>query len=150
MLYVLRCCASTEVTQNTPLLSKPKREETPCCQCCRQAVVTTTVTACVVAGGSETGSEDGRPGTTARFNHPTSLAFLQDGSIAVAESGSNSLRKLVWDGEAFTVSTVTSSSEQPEIHRQLNNPMGMTSDDKGSLYICDWNNHCIRVVGNVL
>ena len=54
-----------------------------------------------LAGGSE-GFADG-PTTTAAFNTPSGLALGPDGSLFVADTGNNQIRKITPEGQVSTV-----------------------------------------------
>jgi hypothetical protein len=55
-----------------------------------------------LAGNGEAGVADGQ-GAAARFKHPEDLAWDKDGSILVADSGNNAVRRVTMEGEVSTV-----------------------------------------------
>ena len=56
----------------------------------------------LLAGSSEWGYRDGR-GTAARFNYPTGLCVAADGTVYVADSGNQLVRRVGADGEVTTL-----------------------------------------------
>ena len=121
------------------------------------AVVTT------IAGSKGTrGSQDGL-GTAATFQSPSGLAIDSNGYLYVADSVSNTIRRLnTVDIAAITTTptspaipsfTVTTFAGKPGVqgdadgvgsNARFNNPTGLTLDGSGYLFIADTNSSTIR------
>jgi murein DD-endopeptidase MepM/ murein hydrolase activator NlpD len=95
----------------------------------------TTAGVATVLAGSERGFADGR-GEEARFNTPSGLALAADGSLYVADTGNDAIRRITPDG---TVSTVAG----PDAN--LNGPVGVAIDSRGRIIVADTYND--RIVG---
>ncbi|MEN9841154.1 MAG: hypothetical protein RL376_954, partial [Verrucomicrobiota bacterium] len=103
----------------------------------RMNTVTGVVTTVAGAVG-ETGLADGTE-TSARFNTPSGLALAADGTLYVADSGSNRVRKVVFgSGLAVTVTTVVSG---------LSEPVALAINSSGSeLYVAETAGNRVRRV----
>ncbi|HVU22580.1 MAG TPA: hypothetical protein VHE13_00540 [Opitutus sp.] len=92
------------------------------------------------------GSADGA-GADARFYFPSALCVGPDGSIFVADTGNDTIRKITPEG---LVSTVGGSARQqgdvdgPGATALFSWPGGITADGAGRLYIMDGNNSVVR------
>jgi sugar lactone lactonase YvrE len=84
--------------------------------------------------GSEVGSVDGT-GAAARFDAPRALAIDGSGNIYVADSSTNSIRRITTPGAVVT--TFASG---------FNVPSGVATDAAGNVYVADTENHSIRIV----
>ncbi|ARK98201.1 hypothetical protein BOC43_28645 [Burkholderia pseudomallei] len=92
--------------------------------------IATDGTVSTLAGGGGSGSVDGQ-GTSAKFTRPAGIVVDTSGTLYVADSGNNAIRKITPDG---TVSTLA---------RGLNLPMAIALDSGGTLYVTDTNNNTI-------
>jgi len=98
--------------------------------------------------GSEdrTGYKDGQ-GSKARFHEPRGLAVASDGSLLVADSGNNRLRRVTPHG---TVSTVAGEergfADGVGTVARFSTPRGIVMDGHGTIYVSDFHNGCIRKV----
>lgn len=105
----------------------------------------------LVAGtGAEGYAGDEGPATSARFNAPTDIALDPLGNLYVADMGNHVIRRIDTHG---IVTTVVGTGTQgaagdggPPGDAALDQPMGLTFDDRGDLYIADHGNHRIRRV----
>lgn len=95
-------------------------------------------------------SGDGGSADMARLNSPNALALHPDGSLYVADTGNQRIRRIAPDG---TISTVAGNGSAgatgdggPATSARLNGPQGLALALDGTLYIADTNNHRIRVV----
>lgn len=96
--------------------------------------------------GSSQGFADGSS-AEAKFDTPTSLAVLADGSLAVADLGNRRIRRIEPNGR---VSTLAGNGEQDSVdgyphEAKFVAPNALTVDKFGALYIADGNS--IRVLG---
>lgn len=101
-----------------------------------------------LAGGISGSYADG-PGTKALFNWPAGLAAAQDGSIYVADQLNNRIRKLTFDSQGTAiVSTVaggtTGSMDGPGPLAAFDQPLGLTIDRLGTLYVGEYNGTRVR------
>jgi len=91
-------------------------------------------TVSAVAGG-ERGYVDG-PATSARFDTPSGIALAPDGSIYVADTANNAIRRISRDG---LVSTVARAPE-------FNGPIGIAIEGNGRIIVADTYNDRIRAI----
>lgn len=101
-----------------------------------------------VAGSSQ-GYAEGA-GVQAKFDTPTAVAVLTDGSLAVADFANRRIRRIDTGGN---VSTLAGNGEQDSIdgyplESKFVAPNALTVDKNGALYIADGNS--IRVIGKGL
>ena len=104
-----------------------------------------------VAGtGSRGFSGDGGPAANAQLSWPRGVAVDGSGSLYIAESGNDRIRKVDSTGIITTVagrgSEGSSGDGGPASNAALRNPNGVAVDGSGSLYIADTFNHRIRKV----
>lgn len=104
------------------------------------------------AGNGTSGfSGDGGPATSAQLNFPTFVAFAPDGSLYIADSYNNCIRRVSTKGIISTVAGVNGESGLygdggPATSATLSNPNGIAFGRDGSLYIADTDNNRIRRV----
>jgi hypothetical protein len=104
-----------------------------------------------VAGTGQAGfSNDGKAGPTAQLRYPEGLILGEAGSVYIADSGNNRIRKLAADG---ILTTVAGDGTQgfggdggPATKAQLSRPIGMALAPDGSLFFADGGNRRIRVI----
>ena len=112
-------------------------------------------TVTTVAGGSGKGARDG-PCEEAQFGWPTGVAVDADGSIYVADSVGNRIRRIDTDADC-SVTTVAgrgpvSSQEEgwggfsdgPAAEAEFRQPSALAFDHEGNLFIADTVNNLIR------
>ena len=109
----------------------------------------------LIAGSNNTtsGNNDGI-GTNARFNQPMDIAIGSDGSLYVADTGNNRIRKITFNGEPTaanaTVSTFAGSdlgySDGTGTEAKFRSPSAITRDSAGNFYVADKWNNCIRKI----
>jgi sugar lactone lactonase YvrE len=104
----------------------------------------------VVAGTGAFGySGDGGPALQARLNMPYGLAISPAGLVYWSEHGSDTVRRLNADGTVVTVAGIGnkpgfSGDGGPGTDARLNNPLHLTFDASGNLYIADLGNNRVR------
>lgn len=93
------------------------------------------------------GSSDGT-GPTARFYAPIGVAVDSTGNLYVADSGNNTIRKVVVTSGVVTTLAGTAgalgNSDGTGAAARFNRPWGLTMDASGNLIISDRSNHTIR------
>ena len=97
--------------------------------------------------GSTQGFNDGT-GTSAQFNNPFGLTVDASGTIYVAESGNNRIRKITPMGVVTTLAGIASagSIDGSATLASFTNPTGITSDSDGNLYVSEFITHKIRKI----
>jgi trimeric autotransporter adhesin len=111
------------------------------------------VTTVAGTGIASFGGDNG-PATSASMN-PGAIAFDSSGTLYIADSGNNRIRR-VRNGIITTVAGTGGGSpygnfggdEGPATNAQLAQPRGIAFDSAGNLYIADTGNHRIREVSN--
>ncbi|HEY1205589.1 MAG: NHL repeat-containing protein [Bryobacteraceae bacterium] len=109
-----------------------------------------------VAGNGRAGySGDSGPATAAELNLPQGVAVDGSGTLYIADTGNNLVRKVTADGVIATVagkvvngspSAGYSGDGGPATAAQLNSPQGVAADGFGNLFISDSKNSVIREV----
>lgn len=109
-------------------------------------------TVAILAGTRDTSgnSGDGGPASGARLNAPTSFLVLGDGSILIADTGNDRIRRVVPGGAitawAGTGSAGFSGDGGAATQARLNAPTGLALLPDGSVLIADTGNDRIRRV----
>jgi sugar lactone lactonase YvrE len=106
----------------------------------------------VAGGGSPAdGVGDGGPATSARLNKPAGIAVDARGNLFIADYGNHRVRMVNLAG---TISTVAGTGIAgfagdggPAAAAQLNLPYDVAADDAGHLYISDFGNQRVRMIG---
>jgi len=111
----------------------------------RKIEIATRVVTTIAGGGL--GVNDGIR-ETAEFGFPVAITYDGVDNLYVADFGTNRIRKV-----AITTGTVTTLAGSTKGYAdgkgtatKFNEPSGLVSDGKGSLYIADWGNNCIRKI----
>ena len=102
----------------------------------------------VLAGGIYSGSQDGT-GATAGFNNPHGVAADGNGTIYVADTINNTIRKITPDGVVTTlagISQASGSADGTGTVARFSCPQGVAVDVTGNVYVADTNNSTIRKI----
>jgi sugar lactone lactonase YvrE len=99
-----------------------------------------------VAGG-RLGFADGA-GDAARFNTPSGIAIDAQGSLYVADTGNNAIRRITPDGHVSTIAGdgVPGYLDGPARRARFNGPVGVAVDALGRVLVADTYNDRIRIV----
>jgi sugar lactone lactonase YvrE len=94
---------------------------------------------------------DGGPATEALFRMPADVAAGSDGTLYVADTYNDCVRKIDTDGIVSTVAGQCgkpghSGDGGPATQARLNRPYGIALDENQNLYIADTENDVVRVV----
>lgn len=100
-----------------------------------------------IAGGHE-GFRDGN-GPAARFSTPSGIAVDEDGTIYVADTGNNAIRRVTRNGDVSTIAGdgVAGFRDGPARQARFNGPIGIAVDRDGRIIVADTYNDRIRVIG---
>ncbi len=103
-----------------------------------------------VAGGGTSGLGDGGAATAAAIPNPECVAFDRIGNLYISDLGSSRIRKVDTFGIITTVAgpgvSTTIGDGGAATAAYLKNPMGVTCDTFGNVYIADRNNYRIRKI----
>lgn len=111
-------------------------------------------TTSTVAGTGFGGAPDSETGTATdqTLNLPQGLFVEKDGSLLIADSGNNRVRRLTSGGKITTIAGTGNGSYDgdggPATSASLNGPTGVTADDAGNIYISDTGSSAIRQIGS--
>ena len=96
--------------------------------------------------GSAKGFADG-PGSEAKFDNPTGIALDTDGTLWVADTGNNRIRRISVTGAVTTLAGGDKGfADGPAKDAKFNGPVGITVDSKRNLLIIDSFNHRVRAL----
>jgi sugar lactone lactonase YvrE len=105
------------------------------------------------AGNGTAGfSGDGGPATAATLSGPRDVAFAPDGSLYIADTDNNCIRRVGTDGVISTVvgtcgpTSAFSGDGGPATAAKLATPFGVLVDSQGNLIVADSGNNRIRKV----
>ena len=100
-----------------------------------------------VAGGGVAGFTDG-VGAAAKFSGPTQITIDPAGSLIVADTGNNAIRRVTTGGAVSTLIGAAGSgmADGPAYLARVQSPTGLAFDPDGNLYIADTGNHRIRAL----
>jgi sugar lactone lactonase YvrE len=124
-----------------------------------------TATTSIFAGGASSACGtatdafgDGCAATAAKLSAPRALAIDTTGSLYIADTGNNIIRKVSANGiitlYAGGASTVCAAASDPigdncaATSATFKSPSGLTADNLGSLYVADTGNNLIRVISS--
>ena len=100
-----------------------------------------------IAGDGTKGFVDG-PGTSARFNWSQGIAIDKAGNIYVADWGNQRIRKIDSKGSVTTLAGDGSKgfADGQGNLAKFSDPVGLTVDNAGNVYVADWGNNRIRKI----
>src|SRR5688500_8450786 len=99
-----------------------------------------------VAGGAP-GFADG-PGASARFDTPSGVAAAADGTLYVADTGNNAIRRIAPDGRVSTIAGDGTAGyrDGPGSESRFNGPVGVAVAPDGRVIVADTYNDRIRAI----
>ena len=100
-----------------------------------------------IAGTGQAGSSDGQ-GTSAGFNYPVGIVTDGNGNLFVTDNGYGTIRMIT---SAGFVATVAGNGSQTSVDgigygAGFNNPLGLSIDAGGTLYVMDFSSNKVRKV----
>jgi sugar lactone lactonase YvrE len=97
--------------------------------------------------GSTRGSADGQ-GMAASFNNPNGIRVDAGGTIYIADSGNNMIRKITPEGAVTTLagSTTPGFADGTGAAARFDMPFGVGVDASGNVYVADDGNNSIRKI----
>ena len=102
-----------------------------------------------VAGNGRPGDTDGT-GAGATFNQPSGITIGPGGSLFVADTGNDQIRRVTQDGRVaiFAGGLHPGFSDGPLLQALFKGPQGIASTPAGTLYVADTGNHAVRKIDN--
>jgi serine/threonine-protein kinase len=117
----------------------------------RASAATGGIISTIAGSGGKGFSGDGGPATAAQLNIPSALAVAPDGSVVVADTDNERIRRVSPDGVITTIAGTGvagfSGDGGPATSAQVNEPRGIAVAGDGSVIIADYNNNRLRRVG---
>jgi len=100
-----------------------------------------------LAGSTTAGSANG-VAVAASFFNPLALAVASDGSVYVADTQNNLIRKITTAGLVTTLAGTTTAgyADGSGASAAFNSPNGIAVDSDGNVYVSDGQNHAIRKI----
>ncbi|MFA9217668.1 MAG: NHL repeat-containing protein [Sphingomonadaceae bacterium] len=100
------------------------------------------------AGDGLAGFRDGR-GPAAQFNGPLGVAVAEDGTIYVADTYNDRIRRIAPDGAVSTIAggEQAGNVDGPAAQARFDTPAALALAANGDLYIADTGNHAVRKLG---
>lgn len=97
--------------------------------------------------GGEPGFADGL-GSAARFNSPSGLAIDAHGTLYVADTGNNAIRRITREGSVSTLAGdgFPGYRDGPGHQAQFNGPIGVAVDGSGRVIVADTYNDRVRAI----
>lgn len=100
-----------------------------------------------LAGSGKQGSEDGK-GISASFFFPAALTADANGVVYVADTHNSLIRKISPDGTVITIAgrLTPEAAKYRDTVIKLDNPYGIAVDDKGNVFVADWERDMIKKI----
>lgn len=118
----------------------------------RKVDATTGIISTVAGTGAAGFSGDGGPATSAQLNTPYSIDFDGSGNLYIADRNNNRVRKIDTSGNISTVAGTGvsgySCDGEPATSAVMWQPIGLTVDDNGTLYVAENSNHIVRKISS--
>jgi sugar lactone lactonase YvrE len=98
--------------------------------------------------GTVVNSQDGNA-TSAQFDAPRGVAVARDGTVYVADTTNNTIRRIAPSGEVITLAGTAGQEglvNGAGAAARFNEPFGLAVDDAGTLYVADASNNAIRKI----
>ena len=116
--------------------------------CIREIATNGAVT--TIAGAGVSGYADG-PGTAALFDTPYGITMDTAGNLFVSDELNDCIRKVVWDGSVWQVTTLAGSGTRgygdgSPLEAKFDRPQFLTTDAAGNVYVADKYNDCVRKI----
>jgi sugar lactone lactonase YvrE len=105
----------------------------------------------IIAGTGKSGfSGDGLPATVAKLRVPSDLFVTPDGSVYIADTGNNRIRRVNPDGKIETIAgngqRVFTTDGVKATEAGLMSPSSVAVDGAGNIYVAEWTGHRIRKI----
>ena len=103
-----------------------------------------------IVGNGTAGDVDAQ-GTNARLNLPTGV-FYKNGYLYICDNLNNKIKKMDAAGNVTTIagSGAWSYQDGTAMQAAFKEPKSITVDNAGTVYVADYENHCIRKIANGL
>jgi hypothetical protein len=106
--------------------------------------------ACLHGTGSRSWCGDDGPATRAKLAGPADVAAASDGSLLIADTLNNVIRRVMPDGTIVSIAGTGRKQDAPEsadaADTGFRGPRGVSVDDAGDVLVADTGNHVIRSV----
>lgn len=110
-------------------------------------VITPAGTVSTLAGANASSFADSPTGSLARFYNPQGIAVDGTGTVYVADTGNNRIRKVSSAGAVTTLAGSTEGfAEGTGSAARFNSPSDVTVSSSGTVYVTDWVNQRIRSI----
>jgi hypothetical protein len=113
----------------------------------RKLITSTGIVSTAAGQSGVAGSADG-PGSQAQFHFPSGIGIDAAGSLYVADTDNDTLRKISASGAVSTLAglaTTSGSSDGTGTTARFNFPTGVAANAAGDVYLADTNNQTIRL-----
>jgi sugar lactone lactonase YvrE len=114
----------------------------------RKIIISTGAVSLVAGQAGSRGSADGT-GSAARFSSPEGVAVDSSGNLYVADTNNQTIRKVSLAGAVTTLAGqagLSGSSDGAGNAARFQNPLDLTVDGSGNIWVADTDNHTIRKI----
>jgi len=111
--------------------------------------ITSSAVVSTVAGAAAARGEADGTGTAARFNYPTGVASPANGNLYIADAYNDTIRKITSAGVVSTIAGsagISGTYDGTGSYSLFNQPIGVTADSSGNIYVADTVNCTIRKI----